>query len=259
MSKSVATQPPVDNRPDEPDMPSTRLAGREDTANPAAATIVARLLIETGCIHVRPGEPFELTSGRLSPVYLDCRRLISFPRARARICDLAVERIESSIGLESLDAVAGGETAGIPYAAWVAERLHLPMLYVRKKAKGFGRDARIEGHLTEGHRVLLVEDLATDGGSKLSFVEGLRDAGAVVAHTLVVFHYGIFPQAVDDLADAGVALHGLATWGDVIRVAERDGSLPPAGLMELRAFVDNPDGWTGTTDAARSEAVGHDL
>ena len=90
--------------------------------------------------------------------------------------------------------MAGGETAGIPFAAWIAERLALPMLYVRKKPKGFGRDAQIEGAMAEGARVLLVEDLTTDGGSKLRFAEALRAAGAEVAHTFVVFYYGIFPQ-----------------------------------------------------------------
>src|SRR3546814_10452317 len=88
----------------------------------------------------------------------------------------------------------------------------LPMCYVRKKPKGFGRNARIEGDLKEGQRVVLIEDLATDGGSKLSFVEALREAGAACAHTFVVFHYGIFPQSVAALAETGVTLHALATW-----------------------------------------------
>ena len=107
--------------------------------------------------------------------------------------------------------VAGGETAGIPFAAWMADRLMLPMAYIRKKPKGFGRNARIEGNIKEGQRVLLVEDLATDGGSKLSFVEGIRDAGAECAHCFVVFHYGTFPESVANLkaqgVDAACALH----------------------------------------------------
>src|SRR5690606_33840608 len=114
----------------------------------------------------------------------------------------------------------GGETAGIPFAAWLSERLALPMVYVRKKPKGFGRNAQIEGTFPEGARVLLVEDLATDGGSKLAFIEALRTAGAEVAHCFVVFHYGIFPQSTASLAAQGVALHGLATWWDVLAVAE---------------------------------------
>ena len=99
--------------------------------------------------------------------------------------------------------VAGGETAGIPYAAFIAERLGLPMLYVRKKPKGFGRDARIEGDLKDGQRVLLVEDLTTDGGSKVNFVEAIREAGAECAHTIVVFYYDIFKRLKDFLAKTG--------------------------------------------------------
>ena len=96
-------------------------------------------------------------------------------------------------GFEAFDNIAGGETAGIPFAAMVAERLALPMTYVRKKPKGYGRNARIEGVMREGDRVLLVEDLATDGGSKLSFVDAIRETGATCAHTAVIFYYGIYP------------------------------------------------------------------
>ena len=209
-----------------------------------AARTTARILMEIEAVLFRPDEPFTFTSGRVSPVYVDCRRIISFPRARARLMDLAVELITDKVGYESLDAVAGGETAGIPFAAWIAERLGLPMLYVRKKPKGFGRDAQIEGYLPEGSRVILVEDLATDGGSKLNFVNALREAEAQVAHTFVIFHYGIFPQSVSDLAERGVALHALATWWDALQVAEENGYLDDGGLKEVRAFLNDPNGWS---------------
>mgnify|MGYP002260554454 CR=1 FL=1 len=97
--------------------------------------------------------------------------------------------------------VAGGETAGIPYAAWIAERLGLPMQYIRKKPKGFGRNAQIEGDIREGARTLLVEDLTTDGRSKINFCKALRDAGAVVGHVFVNFYYDIFPESKKILAD----------------------------------------------------------
>ena len=113
----------------------------------------------------------------------------------------------NDIGHESLDALAGGETAGIPFAAWLAERTHLPMHYVRKKPKGFGRDARIEGDIHDGQRVLLVESLTTDGGSRLSFVEALRMAGAEVAHTFVICYYDIFKDTPEKLAAEGISLH----------------------------------------------------
>jgi len=207
------------------------------------ARITARILIETQSVLFQPDDPFVFTSGRLSPVYVDCRRLISFPRARATLMDMGVELIENAIGFESLDVIAGGETAGIPFSAWVAERMMLPMCYVRKQPKGFGRNARIEGVVEEGDRVLLVEDLATDGGSKVSFVDGLREAGAECAHTFVIFHYGIFPQGVRDLEAHGVKLHALATWWDVLACAEEEDYFKKSDLPQVRAFLEDPDGW----------------
>ena len=208
-----------------------------------AARITAGILLETHSVLMRPDDPFTLTSGRLSPVYVDCRRLIAFPQARQRLMELAAALIEEKVGVKELDVVAGGETAGIPFAAWIADLLMLPMCYVRKKPKGFGRNARIEGNLEEGQRAILIEDLATDGGSKLSFVEALREAGAECAHTFVVFHYDIFPAGIEKLRAKGVTLHALATWWDVIALAEAEGALDKAGLKTVRAFLEDPEGW----------------
>jgi len=208
-----------------------------------AARITAGILLETQSILMRPDEPFTLTSGRKSPVYVDCRRLIAFPRARRRLMALASALIEDNIGFEALDIVAGGETAGIPFAAWIADLLMLPMCYVRKQPKGFGRNARIEGNLEAGQRAILVEDMATDGGSKLSFIEALREAGAECAHTFVVFHYDIFPAGIEKLREAGVSLHALATWWDVIALAESQGAFDRSGLKTVRAFLEDPEGW----------------
>src|SRR5215475_4832540 len=189
------------------------------TAAAEAARTTARILLEIEAVHFRPRQPFTLTSGRASPVYIDCRKIISFPRARTKIMDLAAELIERHTGFESLDAVAGGETAGIPFAAWIADRLSLPMLYVRKQPKGFGRNAQIEGELKDGARVLLVEDLASEGTSKLNFVRAIRQAGGVIDHAFVIFNYGIFPQIETSLAAEGINLLALATWWDVAATA----------------------------------------
>jgi orotate phosphoribosyltransferase len=218
----------------------------------SAAETTSRILLETKSVLFSPEKPFTFTSGRASPVYIDCRRLISFPRARAKLMDLGVEMVERRIGHESLDAIAGGETAGIPFAAWMAERMALPMLYIRKKAKGFGRNAQIEGEMPEGARVLLVEDLASEGTSKLNFVGGIRRAGGVIKDTFVIFHYGIFPQSVESLAAEQVSLHALATWWDVIAVAEGLGYFAPAELASVRAFLADPEGWSAARASASS-------
>lgn len=148
-------------------------------------------------------------------------------------------------GFEAFDTIAGGETAGIPFAALVAERMALPMTYVRKKPKGYGRNARIEGVMTPGQRVLLVEDLTTDGGSKLSFVEAIRETGAVCAHTAVIFSYGIFPETLPRLAEHGLTLHALCTWWDVLAEARAQGAFDAATLAEVEAFLHDPRGWQG--------------
>ncbi len=219
------------------------------------AQATARILIEIEAVLFRPDDPFIFTSGRASPVYVDCRKIISFPRARARLMDMAVEQLAATVGSEAFDNVAGGETAGIPFAAWISERLGLPMTYVRKKPKGFGRNAQIEGEFKEGNRVLLVEDLATDGGSKLNFVEALRSAGAEVAHCFVIFHYGIFPEGIAKLTAKGVSLHALATWWDVLEVAEGAGYLPGDGAEQVRAFLTDPETWSAAHGGKTSEDI----
>ncbi len=214
------------------------------------ARLTARMLLEVGAVHFRRGEPYTFTSGLASPVYIDCRKLISYPRIRATLMDFACAKVLRDAGFEAFDAVAGGETAGIPFAAWIAERMGLPMLYVRKKPKGFGRDAQIEGAMSEGARVLLVEDLATDGGSKVRFAEAVRAAGGEVAHTVVVFFYGIFPQSEAVLAGHGLRLHWLATWQDVLAEARTGARFDAETLREVEAFLDTPLAWSAANGGA---------
>jgi orotate phosphoribosyltransferase len=156
------------------------------------------------------------------------------------------------VGFEQFDVIAGGETAGIPYAAWLAQRFALPMQYVRKKAKGFGRNAQIEGDIREGARTLLVEDLTTDGRSKINFCKALRDAGAVVDHVFVNFYYDIFPESKKILGDIGVRLHHLATWWDVLAVVKKDAYLKPAQIAEVEKFLHEPAKWSAAHGGASS-------
>jgi orotate phosphoribosyltransferase len=170
-------------------------------------------------------DPFTLASGLPSPTYIDCRKLISYPRIRATLMDFLTVTVMRDAGFEAFDNIAGGETAGIPFAALVAERMALPMTYVRKKPKGYGRNARIEGVMREGERVLLVEDLTTDGGSKLSFVDAIRETGATCGHTAVIFYYGIFPETDQDAGRSWRWLHHLCTWWDVLARGARQRGL----------------------------------
>jgi len=208
------------------------------------AELTARMYLDTGAVRFMEDKPFIFTSGWASPVYNDSRWLISFPDVRSTLIDFAVAAIDRDIGRDTIDAAAGGETAGIPFAAWVADRLHVPMQYVRKKPKGFGRGAQIEGKLDPGQRVLLVEDLATDGRSKVNFVNAIRDADGKCDHCFVLFFYDIYEEGRKILADLGVTLHYLTTWRDVLAVAKTSGRFDPKMLVEVEKFIDDPAGWS---------------
>ena len=208
------------------------------------ARLTARMLIEIGAIDFNAAEPFTHASGKKAPTYVDCRKLISFPRIRSTLMDFLAVTVMREAGFEAFDNVAGGETAGIPFGAMVAERLALPMTYVRKKPKGYGRNARIEGVMNEGDRVLLVEDLTTDGGSKLSFVDAIRDTGATCSATAVIFYYGIFEGVEQTLADHGVQLLHLCTWWDVLAEAKASESFDADTLRAVEAYLNDPAGWS---------------
>jgi len=214
------------------------------TEHTSAGLETAKWLLDIKAVNFRPEEPYTLTAGWASPVYIDCRWVISFPEARRSMVKMGIQLLERDANLAGTDYVAGGETAGIPYAAWIAAGTDKPMLYVRKKPKGFGRNAQIEGSLEEGKKVILVEDLATDGGSKINFVEALRTAGAEVTDIFVVFFYGAFPNALDVLEDSGVRLHYLCTWADVLKVAEEGKYFSDTAIDGVRDFLADPVAWS---------------
>src|SRR5689334_10959071 len=216
------------------------------------AETTAKMLLEVKAVLFSEGKPFIFTSGWASPVYIDCRKLIFYPRIRAQLIDFALATVARDAGFEQFDVIAGGETAGIPYAAWIADRMGLPMQYIRKKPKGFGRNAQIEGDIRKGARTLLVEDLTTDGRSKINFCKALRKAGAKVDHVFVNFYYDIFPQSKKVMSDLKVKLHSLATWWDVLNVVKRDKYLPAAQLKEVEKFLNSPAEWSKAHGGASS-------
>ncbi|ASY55078.1 orotate phosphoribosyltransferase [Sinorhizobium sp. CCBAU 05631] len=215
------------------------------------AELVAKMLWEIKAVHFRADEPYKLSSGMASPVYIDCRKLISYPRIRSAVMDFAAATILGEAGFEQFDVVAGGETAGIPFAAMLAERLGLPMIYVRKAPKGHGRNAQIEGHMPEGARVLVIEDLTTAGGSMFKFIDAIRAAGGIVAHGIALFYYDIFPEARANMKSKGVDLHYIATWRNVLAVAREQALFDEKTLNEVEAFLNAPLAWS-----ARNGGVG---
>ncbi len=208
------------------------------------AQMTARMLLEAGAVRYNAAQPYFLSSGWASPVYIDCQRLISFPRIRHTLMDFASQTILQQAGHEQFDAVAGAESTGIAYAAWIAERLSLPLQYVRRRPRGFGREAQIEGTLRAGARVLLVDDATTDGRSKIELVRALRALEARVEHVMVMFFFDVFPEARSLLAQLKIELHHLATWNDVLAEARTSGYFSVDEVGEVERFLQAPERWS---------------
>ncbi len=214
-----------------------------ENLNKSFAVRTADILLEIKAISFNTDTYFQLASGKFSPVYVDCRRIISFPKARTKIIRMMVSLIQERVGEEFFQNIAGGETAGIPFAALVANKLQLPMTYIRKKPKGYGKNSRIEGMLDAGENVLLVEDLATDGGSKFSFVDAIRTAGGVCQYSTVVFYYDIFPEATQKLREHGIELLYLTNWQAIIDSQRIKTLLSADEIREVSTFLENPKKW----------------
>lgn len=205
-----------------------------------AARQVAARLIDCGCVNVRTDEPFRLPSGWASPVYMDCRRLLSFPAVRREIVAASIESLNKSGVLVGIASVAGGEASGIAFAAWIADALDLSMIYARKRAAGRNQ---VEGVVRLGDTVLLVDDLMAAGHSKVRFCEALTAAGARVKDVFVIFDYATF-DAHALLATLDCRVLALACWRDVLAVSRDRGDFTPAALDELQRFLDDPRAWS---------------
>jgi orotate phosphoribosyltransferase len=211
---------------------------------------IAEMLLRTEAIQVYKDKPFVFVSGRISPVYIDCRRLLSFADVREEMVIQLAKKAEVEIGLTNIDVVAGGETAGIPYAAFVSHLIKKPMIYIRKQPKGYGGTRQIEGVLNAGQRVLLVEDLITDGLSKLRFNIGIRAAGAKMTHCLCVFDYASDRlnqhEGKENLAKNGIGLHVLANWDDVLDTGLSKSYFSENASKQIIDFLKDPENWGRT-------------
>jgi orotate phosphoribosyltransferase len=209
------------------------------------ARTTAKFLLEINAIHFNSVSPFTLTSGLKSPVYIDCRKLISYPKARSILINFCSDIVVNKIGLDKVESLVGGETAGIPFASFLASKLELPMHYVRKKPKGFGVNNYIEGNNIKGKKVILVEDLTTDGGSKIKFCNSIRKAGATVEETIVLFYYNIFDDVPDKLKKSGINLNYLACWWDILNYCKEDKSIINSEtITQIEQFLISPKEWS---------------
>jgi len=202
---------------------------------------VAEILISIESVRFSFQDPFILTSGFKSPVYVDCRKIISFVSERNTILNFGIKYFKNNN--INFDILAGGETAGIPYAAFFSELLQKPMIYVRKKSKGFGKDQQIEGDFKKNTKTILIEDLATDGGSKVIFIEALRKAKLIVSDVFVIFYYDIFDINNSPLSSLNIKIHSLCTWKNIINVLKRKQLYSKDQINHLEKFLQNPDKW----------------
>lgn len=203
---------------------------------------VARALLEIEAVIFTPRAPITFKSGIQSPVYVDNRRLPFWP-AQWRVVIDGFQQFIPQIGI-TFDIVAGIETAGIPHSAALAYAMQMPSVFVRKQAKEHGTRSRIEGGDVSGRRVLLVEDLVTTGGSSLSGVEALREAGAIIEHCLCITSYG-FPEAQQAFDAAGVKLHPLTPFSAIVAEALALGQFGDHERRTIEAWMRDPHNWTG--------------
>ncbi|QHW30345.1 orotate phosphoribosyltransferase [Paenibacillus rhizovicinus] len=198
---------------------------------------IAKGLLKINAVALRPNEPFTWTSGMKSPIYCDNRLTMSYPEIR----DLIAEGFATIIRAQYPDcqAVAGIATGGIPHAAWVAQKLGLPMLYVRDKAKGHGKTNQIEGHFEPGQKIVLIEDLISTGGSSLKAAVAVREAGCEVQGVVAIFTYQ-FPQAIEAFAQEGIPLSTLSNYTSLIEVAAENGIVQQSDIAVLQSWRENP-------------------
>ncbi len=201
---------------------------------------VASKLLQIKAIKLSPQKPFTWASGILSPIYCDNRITLSYPEVRAFIIEGFVQLSQQ---FQDIEVVAGVATAGIPHGALLADRLGLPFVYVRSKAKGHGRQNLIEGHLPEGKNVLVIEDLISTGGSSLQAIQGLKEAGANILGALAIFTYG-FDQAVEAFAAADCPFDTLSNYEVLVEEAQKEGYVTSADLEVLKKWRGAPQTWS---------------
>ena len=197
----------------------------------------AEILIDLKCINFSPKKQFKLTSGKKSPVYCDCRRIISFPEEREKLIDLGISKLKEKPKFKKISNIAGGESAGIPFAAFIAQKLNLPMTYIRKEKKKFGKNSQIEGLLNQKDNVLLAEDLMTDGGSKLKFLDAIEKLGANVSGIFVIFNYGIIKDYYL-FKKKKIDVISLTNWSHVLNVAYRKKILKNDEIKIIKSFLE---------------------
>lgn len=196
-------------------------------------TEITRDLLSIGAVQIRTEDYFTWTSGIKSPIYCDNRLTMSYPATRKKIVEAFAEKI-TTLGWQ-VDCIAGCATAGIPHAAWLAEYLNLPMVYVRSSPKGHGKENQIEGNIEAGQKVVVIEDLISTGGSSLEAVQALREAGADVHGVLAIFTYGL-EKAKTNFQTADVVYETITGYDFLLDMLEKENKISDSEKTELKAW-----------------------
>lgn len=205
------------------------------------ASDIAESLLNIKAVALSPNEPFTWTSGIKSPIYCDNRLTMTYPEIREKVADGFVALIKEHF--PEVEVIAGTSTAGIPHAAWVAQKLNLPMAYIRDKAKGHGKQNQIEGRILPGQKVVVIEDLISTGGSSLKAALAVREAGAEPLAVLAIFTYQ-FPSAIDAFAQAGIPLHTISNYTALLEQAVSSGAIAQSDVAALQAWKENPSAYS---------------
>ncbi|MED5020276.1 orotate phosphoribosyltransferase [Paenibacillus chibensis] len=198
---------------------------------------IAAYLLQIEAVALRPKQPFTWTSGIKSPIYCDNRLTMSYPEIREYIAESFAAVIREHY--PDTEVIAGTATAGIPHAAWVAQKLKLPMAYIRDKAKGHGKENQIEGSIKPGQKVIVIEDLISTGGSSIKAALAVKDAGAEPQAVLAIFSYQL-DKAVQAFEEAGIPLQTLSNYTALMEVALQQGKIEEEDVAALKAWRDDP-------------------
>ncbi len=202
---------------------------------------IAEILLRRNAVILKTNPPFRWSSGLRAPIYTDNRVLMSYPKERSAVIDSFISLIEKN--KISVDGFAGTATAGIPWAAWLAQKLDTPMVYVRKESKGYGRDNQIEGVIEKGKKYVVVEDLISTGGSSVTTIAAVRNAGGVVEHCIAIFTYEL-SEAHKNFSDAKTAVHTLTDFTALVKTAAQKKYISAQQTKMIDEWKENPKLWS---------------
>ncbi|PGT86598.1 MULTISPECIES: orotate phosphoribosyltransferase [Bacillaceae] len=198
---------------------------------------IAKNLLEIKAVYLQPNDPFTWSSGLKSPIYCDNRLTLSFPSIRTQIAEGLIDLIKEHY--PEVEVIAGTATAGIPHAAWVSDKMDLPMVYVRSKAKGHGKGNQIEGQVKRNQKVVVVEDLISTGGSAITAVEALREAGCEVLGIVAIFTYDL-ALGKSKLEEANIKAQSLCDYNTLVEVAAKEGYVTEQDISKLKMWREDP-------------------